>query len=192
VRAALPQADVVHFSCHGRTNWQLPLESGLLMADDETGRDVVLTVRDLLDSEQAVGRLATLSACETGIVGTDLPDEVVALPSALLQVGFSGVAASLWSVADISTAMLMEQFYRGWLVAHLSPAQALRGAQRWVRDTTNREKAAYFARYSPTLAGTRLPEGAAVAFFNNAMSWELERQDFAHPFWWAAFYLTGF
>ena len=147
VRAALPQAEVVHFSCHGSNNWQSPLESGLLMADDETGKHVLLTVRDLLESGQASGRLATLSACETGIVGTKLPDEVVALPSALLQAGFSGVAASLWSVADISTAMLMEHFYHCWREDKLSPAQALRAAQRWLRDTTNIEKAEYFKRY---------------------------------------------
>jgi len=53
------------------------------MADDETGRGVLLTIQDLLDSAQAGGRLASLSACETGIVGTELPDEVVALRSAL-------------------------------------------------------------------------------------------------------------
>jgi CHAT domain-containing protein/tetratricopeptide (TPR) repeat protein len=104
VRAVLPEAHIVHFSCHGSNDWQSPLESGLLMADDETGKDVLLTVRDLLESGQVGGRLVTLSACETGIVGTDLPDEVVALPSALLQAGYGGVAASLWSVSDISTA----------------------------------------------------------------------------------------
>ena len=191
VRAALPQAHIVHFSCHGSNNWQSPLESGLLMADDETGKDVLLTVRDFLESEQASGRLATLSACETGIVGTQLPDEVVALPSALLQAGFGGVAASLWSVADISTAMLMEYFYRRWREDKLSPAQALRAAQRWLRDTTNREKAEYFKRYSPALSGTRMPEATAVDFFTQAMSRDLDRRDFAHPFWWAAFYLTG-
>jgi hypothetical protein len=57
---------------------------------------------------------------ETGIVGTKLPDEVVALPSALLQAGFGGVAASLWSVADIRTAMLMKRFYRCWRKDRLS------------------------------------------------------------------------
>jgi CHAT domain-containing protein len=191
VRAALPQAHVVHFSCHGSNNWQSPLESGLLMADDEPGQDVLLTVRDLLESEQAGGRLVTLSACETGIVGTDLPDEVVALPSALLQAGFGGVAASLWSVADISTAMLMEHFYRRWREDRLPPTQALRAAQRWLRDTTNREKAEYFKPYSPALSGMRMPEAAAVDFFSEAMSRDLDRRDFAHPFWWAAFYLTG-
>ena len=191
VRAALPHADVVHFSCHGSNDWQSPLDSGLLMADDENGKNVMLTVRDLLDSELPGGKLATLSACETGIVGTELPDEVVALPSALLQAGYGAVAASLWSVSDISTAMLMERFYAGWREDKLPPAEALRVAQRWLRDTTNREKAEYFKRYSKELSGARMPEGTAVDFFNQLMSRDLHCRDFAHPFWWAAFYLTG-
>jgi CHAT domain-containing protein len=174
VRAALPQADVVHFSCHGSNDWQSPLDSGLLMADDETGNNVMLTLRDLLDSGLAGGRLTTLSACETGIVGTELPDEVVALPSALLQAGYGGVVASLWSVSDISTGMLMERFYTGWRKDKLSPAEALGAAQRWLRDTTNKEKAEYLERYSKELSGMRM-----------------DSRDFAHPFWWAAFYLTG-
>jgi CHAT domain-containing protein/tetratricopeptide (TPR) repeat protein len=191
VRAALPQADVVHFSCHGHNNWRSPLESGLLMADDQAGANVLLTLQDLLDLEEAGGRLATLSACETGILGIDLPDEVVSLPSALMQVGFGGVVASLWSVADISTAMLMEHFYRGWRAEQLPPAQALRTAQRWVRDTTNREKADYFRRYSAPLSNTAMYKGTAAAFLTEGMSGDPDRQIFVHPFWWAAFYLTG-
>ena len=193
VLAALPEADVVHFSCHGSNDWQSPLDSGLLMADDETGWNVKLTVRDLLESDQRGGRLVTLSACETGIVGTKLPDEVVALPSASLQAGYGGVAASLWSVADISTAMLMEYFYAGWRSEEgnkLSPAEALRIAQRWLRDTTNREKAEYFERVSSQFSGTRISEGVAIKRYNE-LTRHLDSRDYAHPFWWAAFYLTG-
>lgn len=191
VRKALPLAQVMHFFCHGHNDWQSPLDSGLLMADDETGKDVLLTVRDLLETKKAGGRLATLAACETGIVGMNLPDEAVMLPGALLQVGFGGVAASLWSVAEISTVMLMEHFYHLWREKRLPPAQALRAAQRWVRDTTNGEKAEYFRRYSPTLSNKLLPEAAAIEFFNQSMSRDLDSRDFEHPFWWAAFYLTG-
>jgi CHAT domain-containing protein len=36
-----------------------------------------------------------------------------------------------------------------------------------------------------------MPEAAAVDFFAATMSRELDRRDFEHPFWWAAFYLTG-
>ena len=121
-----------------------------------------------------------------------LPDEVVALPSALLQAGFGGVAASLWSVADLSTAMLMEHFYRCWRKTGSRPPVGRRAAaERWLRDTSNREKAEYLKRYSPTLSGTRMTEAVAIGFYSQAMSRDLDHRDFAHPFWWAAFYLTG-
>ena len=161
------------------------------MADNASGDEVLLTVGDLLATKGSEGRLATLAACETGIVGTALPDEVVMLPSALLQAGFAGVVASLWSVPDLSTAMLMERFYRYWREEALSPAQALHAAQRWLRDTTNGEKAEYFRRYSPELSGLRMPEAAAAEFFSEVMSRDLGQRDFAPPRWWAAFYLTG-
>jgi CHAT domain-containing protein/tetratricopeptide (TPR) repeat protein len=191
VLAALPNAHVVHFSCHGSNDWQSPLNSGLVMADDEMGERVYLMVRDLLDLKHAGGRLASLSACETGIVGINIPDEVVALPSSLIEAGFGGVAASLWSVADISTAVLMVRFYRFWRKDDLAPACALRAAQRWLRDTTNQEKAEYFKKYNDEVSGTRTHEGAAVNLISQFMSRDPDLRDFAHPFWWAAFYLTG-
>ena len=153
------RAQIVHLSCHGATNWAEPLRSGVVMARDE-----MLTVGDLLDRRLPTARLTTLSACETGIVGTELLDEVVALPTALAQAGFAGVAASLWSVEDVSTAMLMERFYRLWREDGLAPVLALREAQRWLRDTTNREKADYFRRDVPALSAGRMPEMVAARF----------------------------
>ena len=153
--------------------------------------DEVLTVEDLFNLHLQGARLATLSACETGIIGTQLPDEVVALPSAFLRAGFAGVAASLWSVSEISTAMLMERFYCYWRKDGLAPVLALRAAQCWVRDTTNSEKAAYFEREIPELADMKMPASIAADFFSNVMSRRPEARDFEHPFWWAAFYLTG-
>ena len=40
------------------------------------------------------------------------------------------VVASLWAVDDSATAELMTRFYRGLLRDHLTPAAALRVAQR--------------------------------------------------------------
>ena len=116
-----------------------------------------LTLRDLLDIRLDHARLAVLSACETGVPGTELPDEVVSLPAGMLQAGVAGAVASLWSVNDLSTAMLMERFYRLWRKDGVEPAHALRQAQIWLRDTTNREMAGYFQRDVPTLAGVRMP-----------------------------------
>ena len=143
---ALPGVQVAHFSCHGGADWSDPENSGLLMANDE-----ILTVKDLFELHLNVARLATLSACETGVPGTKLPDEVVSLPSAFIRAGFAGAIGSLWTVQDESTARLMTCFYELWREKGMSPVQALAEAQKELRN----------------------------------------QEMFQHPFYWAAFYLTG-
>lgn len=87
--------------------------------------------------------------------------------------------------------MLMERFYRLWQQEGLPPAVALRQAQCWLRDTTNREKADYFRRDVPALAGTRMPVGAAADLYVDCMLRHPDARDYADPIYWAAFYLTG-
>ncbi len=186
VLAALPRFAVQHFATHGWSGWDEPLRGGLLMAQGEP-----LTVGALLDLRLTETRLAVLSACETGLPGTRLPDEVVGLPAAFLQAGVAGVVASLWRVDDLGCAMLMERFYRGWIVDRCEPAEALRAAQRWLRDSTNREKVDYFRRDIPLLTRHRMPESTALLLFNDRSVRDPDARSFAHPFWWAAFALTG-
>ncbi|MEA3341470.1 MAG: CHAT domain-containing protein, partial [Chloroflexota bacterium] len=125
---ALPECDVYHFSCHGSNAWNAPLESALGMY----GRS--LTVRHLLEQKGTQARLAFLSACETGLVGADLPNEVVGLASSFLQAGAAGVVSTLWAVGQVSTALLAERFYAHWKGDGMEPADALAAAQRWLRD----------------------------------------------------------
>jgi len=186
VLAALPDYPVLHFATHGRSGWVDPLQSELVLAGEHH-----LTLPDLLALRLPKGRLAVLSACESGVPGTDLPDEMAGLPAGFQQAGLAGVVASLWAVNDPSAAMLMERFYRLWRQDGLTPAEALRAAQIWLRDTTNREKADYFKRDVPALVGYRMPEMVAADFFSQVTAWRPADRDFAHPFWWAAFYLTG-
>ena len=183
---ALSGAGVAHFSCHGDFSVEEILTSGLIMSGD-----VVLSVEDLYDLHLEGARLATISACETGLVGGGSPDEAVGLPSALLQAGFAGVVASLWPVPDVATAMLMERFYVEWRGRELEPAEALRQAQRWLRDTTNGEKAAHFKREILAREGRRLPAASARGFFMQAVVRHPAARDFEHPFFWAGFFLTG-
>ena len=128
------KADVLHLACHGYADLADPLDSGLLVAGG------VVRLRDLLADVHLQVRLAVLSACETALPGTELPDEVVALPTGLLQAGAAGVVASQWSVPDRATAMLMTDFYRRWAKGTEPGARALRGAQQWLRDTPNGDK----------------------------------------------------
>ena len=115
-----PDYTVLHFSCHGIANFIEPLNSGLMMVHDQ-----VLSVRDFLGCKLFQARLAVLSACATGIVGSELPDEAIGLPSGLLQAGVDGIVASLWLVSEMSTMILMSRFYEVWRAQALEPSDAL-------------------------------------------------------------------
>jgi len=184
VRAALEGADVAHLACHGIADLDAPLDSRLLLAGDDD-----LRLRDLLAMRLRV-RLAVLSACETLPPGTELPDEVVSLPTGLLQAGVGGVVASLWAVPDRATAMLMIEFYRLWRHEGVAPVEALRRAQRWLRDSTNGEKADLY-RHALDTGATWLPPRAAddlLLILEFQEQTQREQEDLTA---WAAFAYVG-
>ncbi|MDM8560201.1 CHAT domain-containing protein [Candidatus Parabeggiatoa sp. HSG14] len=180
---ALANCTVLHFSCHGSANLEKPLESALIMANNES-----LTVKDFLDLRLNGVRLATLSACETGIPGIELPDEVVNLPAGLLQAGVAGVVASLWSVSDMSTALLMTKFYQNvttlWQEqgTQASIAPALQKAQCWLRDATKQE----LQEWANQLSLSPAQRMQFMVLFNT-----MPERPFSSPFYWAAFCAIG-
>ncbi len=188
VKTSLPQAAIAHFSCHGTANLTEPLNSGLLMSDG------LLTLKDIfaLNLADTGGlRLAILSACETGMIGIENADETISLPTGLLQAGVAAIIASLWSVSDLSTMLLLTRFYHLWCQDRLEPAVALRSAQQWVRNTTNGEKVAYFKDFLPEASETKMPGSSADYLYKQLILSHPDARDFAHPFHWAAFSYTG-
>ena len=181
VLESLPNSQIIHFSCHGSANRLHPLESGLLLANNET-----LRLRDLLELDLWKARLVILSACESGVIGTDLPDEVVSLPSGLLQIGAAGVLASLWNVNDASAALLMIRFYELWRLSpkECMPSQAICEAQRWLRDATKEELQQWIEKLPLTFVQKYVVQ-AGFSKFNPS------DKPFEEPFHWAAFYAIG-
>jgi CHAT domain-containing protein len=184
VEAALQRADVAHLACHGFADLVTPLDSGLLLADQG-----VLRLRDILALSLRL-RLAVLSACESSMPGTELPDEVVALPTGLLQAGVAGIVASMWAVPDTATAMLMTEFYRRWRWEGLNPATALRRSQQWLRDTTNQGKRDVYEDAVANAAGW-LPPDVAEAFLDELAYREPGDRDEQGVEAWAAFAHVG-
>jgi tetratricopeptide (TPR) repeat protein len=178
----------LHLACHGRFDRRHPHESGLRLSGNET-----LTIPEIVaDLDLRNCRLALLSACETGVVDVEnAPDEAIGQVAAFQEAGARCVAASLWAVEDISTSLLVGEFYRQHLKQGLRPAEAMRASALWLRGLSSgtlREVLASakcrlrgFAQLSDELQGISPIEtqlNAAV-------------KPFESPFYWAPFGVWG-
>jgi tetratricopeptide (TPR) repeat protein len=117
--------DTLHLATHGVFRADNPAFSSIKL------QDAWLTVSDLAELARGA-RLVTLSACETGVTGLAAGDEILGLTRGILAAGCRTVVASLWTVADESTAHLMEQFY-DHIRDGAEPAIALQAAMRTLR-----------------------------------------------------------
>ena len=154
--------------------------------------DEVLTLRDTLAVHLPWTRLTVLSACETGIAGEQLPDEVISLAAGFLQAGAAAVISSLWAVNDIATALLMARFYETWILEKSEPAGSLRAAQLWIRDTTSAEKVGWCKSWIPEFGGRDGPLTSAAQIAYQLLSNDPpENRDFASPHYWAALSFMG-
>lgn len=163
--------DIAHFACHGYFDRSEPLKSGIVLAAERHGGqsdanicEDVLTAEELLDLEMRV-TLLTLSACKTGINERRPGDELIGLVRSLLYAGAPSVVVSLWSVDDLSTRLLMERFYECLRelssegTAQMTKAEALREAQRYVKNLTAQR---VFDYYDERLASAGSNETAVL------------------------------
>jgi CHAT domain-containing protein/Tfp pilus assembly protein PilF len=123
---ALDAHQVVHVASHFVLNPAQGLNSHLLLGDGTT-----LSLDRLRDVSFDFHRLElmTLSACETAMGGGgENGREFEGFAALVQQRGVKAVIASLWPVADESTAPLMKAFYRARLAGR-SKAAALQEAQ---------------------------------------------------------------
>jgi CHAT domain-containing protein len=183
----LPGATHIHLACHGAFNVDEPLDSVVFLAGGDR-----LTLRDLLDGHLDLSstHLGVLSACQSGIIEFDrVPDEAIGLPAGFLLAGLPGVVATLWPVNDLSTAVLVAEFYRLLLVEGLNPAAALHGAQVHLRESTAIELdlAAWVERgYADSgESDTRMLKDAE--YYRSHPS----DRTFADPVYWAGFVYMG-
>ena len=160
--AEVADFDVLHFACHGLADPDDALNSAIYAC-----ADAPLRLGEIVDRRLPNARLVVLSACESAVSDQRLHDEVLNLPSAVLQAGAAGALGSLWRVNDAATAALMQRFYWLWRVGKLSPARALQTAQAWLRD--------------PNRSADRGPELPVLA----------SKVDPSQPLYWAAFIFVG-
>lgn len=116
-------APILHFATHGLFDDQQGLNSALALTPQ--GGDGFLTAEEIMGLSLRAD-LAVLSACDTAR-GSITGDGMIGLSRSFFAAGVPSLVSSLWPVADLSTAALMEQFYRN-LQMQPDKAQALRQA----------------------------------------------------------------
>ncbi|MGA7935194.1 MAG: CHAT domain-containing protein, partial [Kovacikia sp.] len=170
----LPGHQILHIATHGEFVSQKNA-SFLLLGD---GKFPIAEIRTLGPYLREVN-LVVLSACKTALGSPE--DEGIEIPgvsSYFLNNGAKSVMASLWSVDDASTSLLMQQFYKNLATGKMTKARALQEAQRSL--LAGKPTAKEMLQRSPML----VPKGAP----GQSRS---QTGDFSHPYYWAPFILIG-
>ncbi len=187
LNAATGELTHFHFSGHGQYDWDDPQNSGLVCADR---RLTLHTIQRRLDLNQT--RLVSLSACETGMVDLrQSPDEFIGLPAGFMAAGAPAVLSTLWAVGDLASMLLVERFYEGLLQQQLSPPEALRQAQRWLRDVTAAELADRFSAERLATLGLKLPPAIISEGYRRFVDHDGPPRPFREPYYWAGFVFNG-
>jgi CHAT domain-containing protein len=122
------QFPVMHLASHFRFSPGTEVNSFLLLGDGQR-----LTLGDIRTQNYRFDNvdLLTLSACDTGLGGgrDAQGKEIEGFGVIAQQQGAKAVLATLWPVADQSTAILMADMYRRRQEMQVSKIEALRQAQ---------------------------------------------------------------
>ena len=127
--AGLGSSELIHIASHFRFSPGTEANSYLLLGDGQH-----LTLRDIRTQKYRFENadLLTLSACETALGGgrDGNGNEIEGFGVIAQQQGAKAVLATLWPVADRSTAELMTDMYRRRQALGISKIEALRQAQQ--------------------------------------------------------------
>jgi CHAT domain-containing protein/Tfp pilus assembly protein PilF len=138
-RRIIPQMDsytIVHWATHAAFVPGTPEQSFVLFGDGTP-----VTLEDMKKWQFKNLDLIVLSGCETGLggnFGTGI--EILGLGYQLQSAGARAVIASLWSVDDGGTQVLMNDFYANLKTGKYSKAESLQKAQISLINSNNQQK----------------------------------------------------
>jgi|GEM_PF-7089682 len=191
-----------HVSAHAFFNPREPLRSALYLTDEKNPEksqkltlEHIFTRIFLRDCS-----IVVLSACETGMITVDSTDEFIGFSSGFLYAGASSVVSTLWSVSDMSSALLMERFYKNIRQKRMGKAEALRKAQLWMLRKKNSPAEEKGQQVKLCRYGTRFqiiesppPGKPLLARMGEMFPEETSNlmKELEHPYHWAAFCCFG-
>lgn len=179
----------LHFAGHGIFRPFEPLESALLLADQDS-----LSLADLLAGKVrfASARLAVMCACRSANVGDHrLPDEMLGLPTGMLLAGVPGVVGTMWPVEERASAIFSVRFYEE-LFSCDDPLAAVAATQRWLRDASAEAlMVCVDAMRRSLVPSDEAAEKALSRLWRDLASRSPDERPFRAPVYWAAFAYVG-
>ncbi|WNZ44137.1 CHAT domain-containing protein [Leptolyngbya boryana CZ1] len=175
--------NILHLASHGIFSLTSPQNSYIALGDkDRLSIPEISRILDLSTID-----LVVLSACQTALGGRENEEgvEIASLGSAFLQNQAKSVMASLWNVDDISTSLLMREFYqnlaKNTAQVPITRAEAIRQAQL------------RFIQGEVTISDAKeLRSRASIAVFPTQPTSDPNRTpDYRHPYYWSPFVLMG-
>ena len=177
---------IIHIASHFSINAGDASRSFLLLGDGTTLTVSELNTDPSFESKFSDVELLTLSACDTAVGETDSNGkEVEGFAYVAQQNGAKAILATLWSVADESTAFFMSEFYRIKKAnPQLSKSEAIQMAQKEMiegklQSSTGKEN------HRAEIVGATENKSNAPRFQTD------KSKPFAHPYYWSPFVLIG-
>jgi CHAT domain-containing protein/tetratricopeptide (TPR) repeat protein len=130
IREHISEFGVIHIASHGEFDPVNPLFSAIRLAKD--GKADGKLQADEIFGLDIRADLVVLSACQTGLGDIRSGDDVVGMNRAFIFAGTHSLMSSLWRVSDVSTAIMMKQFYRSYMT--YGKAESLTRAMQHVKN----------------------------------------------------------
>jgi CHAT domain-containing protein len=115
---------IIHFATHAQFKSGSPLDSYVLFGDGSK-----VTLSEINDWNLKDADLVVLSACQTGVGSFGNGAEILGFGYQVQRAGAKASIASLWTVSDGGTQLLMEAFYGNLQKGNVSISTSLREAQ---------------------------------------------------------------